>query len=331
METGANHGAIIINNVQADSQCDNGIDIQLPDTSSESSSGGVSIHNDLTDIQGGTLTERYHLTKNQWDAVRLANVPSSSNVFLTTLDTPDTAAIQAEIDAIKAATVVHPIYTAPTVTITSPQTGSNYEIGQSISPVLTVNYTPNDGGTATYQILKGGTLLSPTQTYTDAIVVTAAGVTYQGKATYIGTQPPYKTNNFGDLDSTGIIPASNITSSAIAMRGFYREFWGPVSSTPVDSASVRALSSTQLTSGVNPFTLNTGTTLLKFAFWIPTGKSLVTVKDSTSSNADITTQFISSALSVFDASGTALVSGTLYVMTVAQAYSPSHAFLITTT
>jgi hypothetical protein len=49
-------------------------------------SGGVSIHNQLQQIQGGNENERYHLTKSQWDAVEASNSPSDTNPFATMAD-----------------------------------------------------------------------------------------------------------------------------------------------------------------------------------------------------------------------------------------------------
>lgn len=43
----------------------------------------VTSHNDLTSLQGGTASEYYHLTNNQYDAVNGATLPSSSNLFVT--------------------------------------------------------------------------------------------------------------------------------------------------------------------------------------------------------------------------------------------------------
>lgn len=48
--------------------------------------GGVTVHNDLTSIQGGSATERYHLTLDHSNAVTGASTPSGSNVFATITD-----------------------------------------------------------------------------------------------------------------------------------------------------------------------------------------------------------------------------------------------------
>jgi hypothetical protein len=43
-------------------------------------------HNNLSGLQGGTSTERYHIDKDQWDAVDGANAPDAGNPFATMAD-----------------------------------------------------------------------------------------------------------------------------------------------------------------------------------------------------------------------------------------------------
>ena len=43
-------------------------------------------HNNLSGLQGGSSTERYHIDKDQWDAVDNANAPDAGNPFATMAD-----------------------------------------------------------------------------------------------------------------------------------------------------------------------------------------------------------------------------------------------------
>ncbi len=45
-------------------------------------------YNRLDGLQGSTETERYHLTKNQYDGAIFANDPSATNPYLTEADLP---------------------------------------------------------------------------------------------------------------------------------------------------------------------------------------------------------------------------------------------------
>lgn len=57
--------------------------------SGDSSSGqGISVHNELFGLQGGTQDQRYHVNKMLYDALVGANSPSSSNLFATINDIP---------------------------------------------------------------------------------------------------------------------------------------------------------------------------------------------------------------------------------------------------
>lgn len=96
---------IIVNNVQViediafeniDNSCtyDNISDtapvmtLVVPDAT-ENSCELADSHNDLSNLQGGRTGERYHLNKQQSDAIEGANNPSATNKFLTENDVVD--------------------------------------------------------------------------------------------------------------------------------------------------------------------------------------------------------------------------------------------------
>ncbi|MCJ8208656.1 collagen-like protein [Mucilaginibacter sp. RS28] len=234
---------------------------------------------------------------------------------------------QADLAKLTNALVPHPTYTAPTASISSSQAG-NYEIGQSVAITINLLFTQNDGGAAqTYSIRKNGTEISTGTTLTDPITITATSPSYQGFVSY--AQGPVKQNIIQIDDPIGRINAGTATSGILSnFKGYYKIFYGPVATAPANSGAVRTLTGT-LTSTGNTYTLNTGTDQKTFAFWIPTGKTLVSVIDQDALGANITSSYIASALQVTDASLTTLVNGTLYVVSIATAYSSNHRHLIT--
>lgn len=113
----------------------------------------------------------------------------------------------------------------------------------------------------------------------------------------------------------------------LAISSFFAIFYGPVASAPANSAAVRAMTK-RLRNAGNVWQLNTGTTQNVFAFWLPDGRTLVSVKDVDALNLDITASYATSSMNVNDAAGTAR-SGTLYVMTATVPYSTNHRHEIT--
>ncbi len=110
--------------------------------------------------------------------------------------------------------------------------------------------------------------------------------------------------------------------------GYYKQFFGSSATAPTVSADVRALPSSNF-ANVNSFTLVTGTTHTNFTFAIPATKNLVSVVDTTNSNATITSSYILQGLNqVADASGT-LVAYKVYTLTTAVPYATSANHVIT--
>jgi hypothetical protein len=113
----------------------------------------------------------------------------------------------------------------------------------------------------------------------------------------------------------------------LTITSFYALFYGPVSAAPANSAAVRAMTK-RLRNAGNTWQLNTGTVEKIFAIWLPTGRTLVSVRDLDALNLDVTASYISSALSVDDAGATSR-TGTLYVFTATVPYSTNHRHEIT--
>lgn len=114
----------------------------------------------------------------------------------------------------------------------------------------------------------------------------------------------------------------------------YYIFYGPASSAPGNSAAVRALPSKGFTGSLaNPFTLDTGSTLLNFVVALPNAVAsrdlISSVIDLDALNANITNSYIKNSFSVNDFAGNGSVYN-VYVMTQGVAYSSSHRHSITT-
>lgn len=112
------------------------------------------------------------------------------------------------------------------------------------------------------------------------------------------------------------------------ITGLYKQFYGPVATAASDSAGVRALPASRFTNAANVFNLNTGATHKTFQLWLPSGQSLTLVLDLDALSANITSQYVSSALSVNDANGVS-IAGTLYTMIQAVPYTVDHRHQLT--
>lgn len=133
-------------------------------------------------------------------------------------------------------------------------------------------------------------------------------------------------------------PAGTINSSDFVVTSRFMRWWGAKSSfpsNPSDGAANRTYaqslpSSAFKTSGVNTFTLATGTTETKFAVILPPGVTITSVVDQTNANTNITASYILSSVTVNDAGGTSRTCN-MYQYTTAIPYSVSANHLITTT
>lgn len=117
-------------------------------------------------------------------------------------------------------------------------------------------------------------------------------------------------------------------TATATILGLYKQFYGPTTTAASDSATVRGLPSYRFTNAGSVFTLNTGSTQRIFQLWLPTGQTLSNVTDLDALNANLTSQYVATSLSVNDANGVA-VTGTLYTMTQAVPYTVSHRHQLT--
>ena len=119
---------------------------------------------------------------------------------------------------------VHPTYSVPAVSITSPSS-SNYEIGSTISPItILYNYNQNNGGSISsggVVYKKNGTALGSN---TDNITSLTSAVNYQVTVTY--DQGACINNNLGQLDCTGRINAGTVSSNTVTFTPQAKSYFG---------------------------------------------------------------------------------------------------------
>lgn len=216
-----------------------------------------------------------------------------------------------------------PIYTVPTVVLSSTQSSSNLEVGQVINIPLTSNFTQNDAGALNgTSIQKDNVEISTLTSYTDTgVIMSTTPKVYKSIASY--QEGIIKDDIFGDPFPTGHIPAGSIISNLLSYRGYYYTAFGATSANPTNSAEARTLPQSQL-SNVNTGILNSGTTLLKQV--IVSKRALSSVIDLDASNQNITSQYIeiSTNFTVNDASGNPVSGYFLYIRTQGSPYVSNH-------
>ena len=216
-------------------------------------------------------------------------------------------------------TVLASIGTNKSVTLTT-TSGGTYEVGTALTRTLTANFNPGsitngDGtpgpdlvgsatnyrftGTGISQTDQSGNTLSITWNVVlndndwDVIVTHDSGT---------GTYTDNKGNTGTNLDGNRVAATVSDTNTSPNFTGRYRLFYGTGGTTPTTSAEVRALSSEFDTD--NTFTLVTGTTDTKFKIALPPNRTIVSVIDTGNLNADVTSTYVLSTISVDDAGGT---------------------------
>lgn len=236
---------------------------------------------------------------------------------------------------------IAPTYAPATLVLVDTLT-NEAEVGTAYSNTLTATFTQNDAGALTeIRIQKNGADLTPNGT-TSPLAKSDSGSYPNGAVTYIayadynaGAVKNYSPSGTPDARTPAIRTTTapqaahnDYASNTVTLTGTYKQFYGPTSSAPADSAAVRALPSNRFVTAGNSFNLVTGTTEKIFALAIPATMSLVEVVDLDALGAVITANYILSTFNVNDAGGNA-VSYKVYVMTNAVAYAESHRHQIT--
>lgn len=223
------------------------------------------------------------------------------------------------------------VYIPPTITLNvaastsnSAETATSRETG-NVSTLLTGTITKNstyvdlvsytiqyrvNGGSwidlpsATNVSIGPGTTTITPVTHNDVSLKTSSSIAYQVKV----------------QDAYGVY-LSSYNYSAVKTVNFYGMiFYGPSSTAPITSTAVRALSGKLLTTGANPFNLETGSVERIFTVAMPASLSITQVLDLDALSANITANYVLSTFSVNDFGGTG-TSYHVYTMTNAVPYS----------
>jgi len=188
------------------------------DNDSGGGSGGVSVHNDLLQIQGGTNTERYHLSKRLYDALQQAGA-SVSNKFITqdmldeAIATIDFTDIEAAIAALEL--MILDLDGPGLVYTTDNKLTLDLESKTLVSPTITPSwsfvknddsaYTPSTSSSKSVSVDKGvKASLSATYQYPVPSSTQAAPSTVGGS--WGGTLPPPNT-------PSAVLTINNITTN----------------------------------------------------------------------------------------------------------------------
>jgi len=126
-----------------------------------------------------------------------------------------------------------------------------------------------------------------------------------------------------------VVDTYQTTYSSATTVNFYDTIWyGPTSSVPSNSLSVRSLPSKIFVDYSNPFNLETGTTQRNFSVAIPNSLSVSEVLDLDALNANITSTYVLTTFNVEDGGGISK-NYKIYTMTNAIPYTSNHRHQIT--
>jgi len=221
---------------------------------------------------------------------------------------------------------VNPAFTAFTVA----GQATTIEVGTTLSGSKTFNWaiTENSGDVNTIDIFDNtanATLLAGTPNDgTQAVAIT----TIQLNANNANQSWKGIANN-----DTG----SDVDSNNFVVTSLFYRYWGATATLPANPSDgtanriyAEALPSRAFkTNGVNTFTLVTGTVQTKFVVILPPSITITSVIDTTNLNANLTSDYILSSLTVKDAGGTDRTFN-MYTYETSIPYSTSANHVITT-
>ena len=120
-----------------------------------------------------------------------------------------------------------------------------------------------------------------------------------------------------------------VESGNIVTTAKFKRFFGATSATPI-TATARSLGSEFQSANAQTFTLNTGSSLTKFAVCLPSGVTISSVIDLDALNLNITSNYVLlGTININDIGGTSRVYN-LYEMNIGAPYSSNHRHQITT-
>lgn len=229
-----------------------------------------------------------------------------------------------------------PVYTEPTVSLSSSVTTYNNEVGTTIEPKLTATFTQNDAGALTnFQILKNNSEIyastSSPAVHTDSFVQGTDNVVYKATATY--DAGAVKNDNFGNPYADTAIGAGSKTTTEITYKGYRTYFYGGDTGTAAaaDSAEVRKLTNGgKAAAAGTTFTVKAvaGNTRVSFAY--PASlRDVSSVKYVEAGNDESKSLFEKTTVSVEGANGFDGVDYKVYTMIGAQPFLADMTFTVT--
>jgi hypothetical protein len=226
--------------------------------------------------------------------------------------------MEAILDAVTA--YINPVFNSFSIT----GQATTVEVGTTLSGSKTFTWSINPGsGTVgnldIYDNTAGSTLLAATPNDgTQSVTITTNQLNSNGA-----------TQSWRGIGQN-TAPSGTFNSSNFVVTARYYRFYGPVASSPTNSAEVRALPSSAFHTGAATFNLNTGTTQTKFVVALPPGVTISSVVDLDALNANITSEYVLiGTMNVQDAGGTNRAYN-IYEMNIGAPYSSSHRHQITT-
>jgi hypothetical protein len=249
-----------------------------------------------------------------------ANSPTTVSVGGLSAGTPIAGlSIQTIIERI-VAPFVAPVFTS--FSVSSP---SLVEVGSTLSGPQTFIWSINQNSGVVPSIdikdvTTGLTLLAATPNDGNQVItipsvqLTAANATQRWQGVGNNTSPT----------------ASTFNSPIYTTTAVFKRFFGPSTLSATTSAQIRALPISQFHTGASTFSLNTGSTAVKFIVALPPSVTISSVIDIDASNANLTSAYVLIGnTNVIDAGGTNR-SYNIYELNLGSPYSSSHQHNITT-
>jgi len=244
---------------------------------------------------------------------------------------------------------LNPTLTNPSITSFTQNLVTTQEVGLSVIPTFTTNFSRGSispaygtsgfrSGLPTSYVYSGNgnvrtvisSALSNVSPATGTTIL-VEGVNTWGVLVNYGSGEQPRNSSGGNFSSP--LPAGATPISNTIITGRFLRFFGPTSSVPVNSSQVRTLPNNALqTSNIMTFVLNTGTVQNRFVVALPPGRTISSVFDLDSANANITSSYIlTGTILVNDGGGTGTPrTYNLYVLTLGAPYSSNHRHEITT-
>lgn len=232
-----------------------------------------------------------------------------------------------------------PTVTNPSVSLTFSQAKS-YEVGTVVTPQYSATFNP---GSYTYGPETGCTVSawevtdtashtssSASGSFADVTVTDTTNYKITAKATY--TEGATPVTNKGNACPSKKISAGSVSKISSAITGYRNTFYGTLSAkTTLDSSVIRGLgkSNAELANGAK-FNITIPVGALRVVIAYPsTLRAVSSILDVNGMNANITSSFASSTVSVEGANGATAIDYRVYTLDFASANDTANTFAVT--